>query len=136
MDELAKDEQMRNKMNEDKENTKLTLETTSEQKISLKRQIPDFQRQVDVRQHDLKASTEKRHAMYEKAVEMLQEKTPKEIEKFCTRISVPPEVEVICSAILVITEGMKYPESGEPMNVWNHFRAAYIQDDYRKQFFR
>ena len=57
MDELAKDEQMRNKMNEDKENTKLTLETTSEQKISLKRQIPDFQRQVDVRQHDLKAST-------------------------------------------------------------------------------
>ena len=85
MDELAKDEQMRNKMNEDKENTKLTLETTSEQKISLKRQIPDFQRQVDVRQHDLKASTEKRHAMYEKAVEMLQEKTPKEIEKFCTR---------------------------------------------------
>ena len=80
--------------------------------------------------------TEKRHAMYEKAVEMLQEKTPKEIEKFCTRISVPPEVEVICSAILVITEGMKYPESGEPMYVWNHFRAAYIQDDYRKQFFR
>ena len=52
------------------------------------------------------------------------------------RISVPPEVEVICSAILVITEGMKYPESGEPMYVWNHFRAAYIQDDYRKQFFR
>ena len=33
MDELAKDEQMRNKMNEDKENTKLTLETTSEQKV-------------------------------------------------------------------------------------------------------
>ena len=55
---------------------------------------------------------------------------------FYSRISVPPEVEVICSAILVITEGMKYPESGEPMYVWNHFRAAYIQDDYRKQFFR
>ena len=36
MDELAKDEQMRNKMNEDKENTKLTLETTSEQKVSIR----------------------------------------------------------------------------------------------------
>ena len=135
IDELTKDEQMRNKMNEDMENTKLTLETTSEQKISLKRQIPDFQRQLDVRQHDLTASTQKRHAIYEKAVEDLQEKSAKEIEKFCSRITVPPEVEVTCSAILVITEGMKYPESGEPMYVWNHFRAAYIQEEYRQQFF-
>ena len=135
MDELAKDEQMRNKMNEDKENTKLTLESTSQQKTSVERQIPDFQRQVDVRQNDLTASSQKRHAIYEKAVEDLNEKTSKEIEKFCTRINVPAEVEVICSAILVITEGMKYPESGEPMYVWNHFRQLYIQEEWRKQFF-
>lgn len=115
--------------------TKLRIFFIFPLKTSLKRQIPDFQRQVDVRQNDLTASSQKRHAIYEKAVEDLNEKTSKEIEKFCTRINVPAEVEVICSAILVITEGMKYPESGEPMYVWNHFRAAYIQEEWRKQFF-
>ena len=123
-------------MMEDMESTKLTLETTSEQKTALKRQIPDFQRQVEVRKHDLQASTAKRHAGYEKALEMLKEhRSPKDVEKFSSRTTVSPEVEVICSAVLVITEGMKYPESGEPMYVWNHFRGAFAQEEWRQQFF-
>ncbi len=135
MDDLNSNQQKKNQMTEDMESTKLTLETTTEQKTALKRQIPDFQRQVEVRKHDLQASTTKRHAMYEKALEMLKEKAPKDIEKFCSRSVVVPEVEVICSAVLVITEGMKYPETGEPMYVWNHFRGAFAQDDWRQQFY-
>ena len=134
-EDLEANQQKKIQMNEDMESTKLTLETTIEQKTSLKRQIPDFQRQVEVRKHDLQASTAKRHAVFEKALEILKEKTPKDIERFCSRASVTPEVEVICSAILVITEGMKYPESGEPMYVWNHFRGVYVQDDWRDQFY-
>ena len=136
MDELSHNQQKKTQMMEDMESTKLTLETTSEQKTALKRQIPDFQRQVEVRKHDLQASTAKRHAGYEKALEMLKEhRSPKDVEKFCSRTTVSPEVEVICSAVLVITEGMKYPESGEPMYVWNHFRGAFAQEEWRQQFF-
>ncbi len=115
----------------------LTLETTSEQRTSLGRQIPDFQRQVEVRQNDLQMSNQKRHAVYEKAVEVLQEKTVKEIEKFCSRSSAAQEVEVICSAVLVITEGIKYPESGgDPGFIWNHFKSAFVQEDWRQQFYQ
>ena len=109
MDELTQNQQKKTQMMEDMESTKLTLETTSEQKTALKRQIPDFQRQVEVRKNDLQASTSKRHAGYEKALEMLREhKSPKDVEKFCSRTTVSPEVEVICSAVLVITEGVIY----------------------------
>lgn len=30
---------------------------------------------------------------------------------------------------------MKYPETGEAMYVWNHFRGAFAQDDWRQQFY-
>jgi flagellar biosynthesis GTPase FlhF/predicted nucleic acid-binding Zn-ribbon protein len=133
--ELSTDQERHRKMAEDVESTKLNLETTSEQKTSLSRQIPDFNRQVDVRKHDLQVSSQKRHAVYDKAVEVLREKSTKDIEKFCSRQSVSTEVEVICSAILVITEGMKYPESGEAMYVWNNFRGAFVQEDWRQQFY-
>lgn len=135
VEDLTVSQQKRGQMMEDMESTKLTLETTIEQKTALKRQIPDFQRQVEVRKHDLQSSTAKRHTIYEKAMEMLKEKPAKDIEKFCSRTVVSPEVEVICSAVLVITEGMKYPETGEPMYVWNHFRAAFGQDEWRQQFY-
>ena len=135
LEELAANQKQKTQMAEDTESTKLTLETTTEQKTALKRQIPDFQRQVEVRKHDLTASTAKRHTVYDKALEVLRDKPPKDIEKFCSRMTVPPEVEVICSAVLVITEGMKYPESGEPMYVWNHFRSAFAQEDWRTQFY-
>ena len=105
LEELAANQKQKTQMAEDTESTKLTLETTTEQKTALKRQIPDFQRQVEVRKHDLSASTAKRHTVYDRALEVLKDKPPKDIEKFCSRMTVPPEVEVICSAVLVITEG-------------------------------
>lgn len=100
MEDLSNNQAKRAQMMEDMEGTKLTLETTSEQKTALKRQIPDFQRQVEVRKHDLQTSTQKRHTIYEKALEMLKEKSVKDIEKFCSRSIVTAEVEVICSAVL------------------------------------
>ena len=135
LEELTTNQKQKSQMTEDMESTKLTLETTMEQKTALKRQIPDFQRQVEVRKHDLTASTAKRHTVYDKALEVLKDKSGKDIEKFSSRLSVSPEVEVICSAVLVITEGMKYPESGEPMYVWNHFRSAFAQEEWRVQFY-
>ena len=135
LEELSTNQRQKSQMTEDMESTKLTLETTMEQKTALKRQIPDFQRQVEVRKHDLTASTAKRHTVYDKALEILKDKSGKDIEKFTSRLSVSPEVEVICSAVLVITEGMKYPESGEPMYVWNHFRSAFAQEEWRVQFY-
>ena len=30
---------------------------------------------------------------------------------------------------------MKYPESGEPMYVWNHFRGVFAQEELRQQFY-
>lgn len=136
LEELTTNQKQKSQMTEDMESTKLTLETTMEQKTALKRQIPDFQRQVEVRKHDLSASTAKRHTVYDRALEVLKDKSAKDIEKFTSRLSVSPEVEVICSAVLVITEGMKYPESGEPMYVWNHFRSAFAQEEWRTQFYR
>ena len=35
----------------------------------------------------------------------------KEIEKFCFRATVPPEVELICATVLIVTEGMRYPDT-------------------------
>ena len=54
------------------EETKLNQETTSEQKAALFLQIPEFQRQVEVRQNDLQASNEKRQATLLKSAEILR----------------------------------------------------------------
>jgi len=79
----------------DVETNLMALENTLEQIESLASQIPDFQRQVglyifwycslslfnlpfetkvEVRRHDLQASTSKRHSVFSRAVEVLQVK--------------------------------------------------------------
>ena len=85
------------------EETKLNQETTSEQKLALSLQIPEFQRQVEVRHTDMQASNEKRHATLVKAREMLESGLSEDdIDQFCNRVGISQEIELICSSILII----------------------------------
>ena len=115
------------------EETKLNQETTSEQKAALFLQIPEFQRQVEVRQNDLQASNEKRQATLLKSAEVLRTGISEEdIETFCNRASVPLEVELICNAILIIAEGPRHHEG--QITIFNHFKTCFVMPDWREQF--
>ena len=115
------------------EETKLNQETTSEQKAALFLQIPEFQRQVEVRQNDLQASNEKRQATLLKSAEVLRTGISEEdIETFCNRATVPLEVELICNSILIIAEGPRHHEGH--ISIFNHFKTCFIMPDWRDQF--
>lgn len=115
------------------EETKLNQETTSEQKAALFLQIPEFQRQVEIRQNDLQASNEKRQATLLKTAEILRTGfSEDDIEAFCNRVSVSQEVELICSSILIIAEGPRHHEGHT--SIWGHFKSCFVLPDWREQF--
>ena len=115
------------------EETKLNQETTSEQKSALFQQIPEFQRQVEIRQNDLQVSNEKRQATLLKSAEVLKTSFSEEdIELFCNRASVSQEVELICNSILIIAEGPRHHEGH--ISIWSHFKTCFILPDWREQF--
>ena len=115
------------------EETKLNQETTSEQKAALFQQIPEFQRQVEIRQNDLQASTEKRQATLLKSAEVLKTSFSEEdIDVFCNRATVLQEVELICNSILIIAEGPRHHDGH--ISIWGHFKTCFILPDWREQF--
>jgi hypothetical protein len=116
------------------EETKLNQDITTEQKRALFQQIPEFQRQEEVRLNDLEASNEKRHVTLLKSIEELQNSFSEEdIEFFCNRASVSQEVELICNSILIIAEGPRHHEGR--ISIWSHFKNCFILSDWREQFF-